>query len=270
MATWVWIVIAIVVVAVIVLVAFGVMRRRTSALRQRFGPEYDRTVEAREHKRAAEAELRAREKQRAQFTIKPLPEAERLRFASEWRNVQERFVDQPAQAVAAADALVTRVMEARGYPTAEFEAQAGVISVDHPDVVQNYRSGHAIWQRAQTERVSTEEMREALLRYRSLFDELLQPDAAGADATGAPPAGGQERAPTSAGDGTGAVAPAGSDTGTATPAGSDTGTATPAGSDTGAVRARPAEGTAAPTAEAAAPQAGAPAAEDQPTRGGRS
>jgi hypothetical protein len=91
--------------------------------------------------------------------------------------VQERFVDQPPQAVAAADTLVTRVMHERGYPTEQFEAQADVVSVDHPDVVENYRSGHAIWQRSQTEETSTEDLREALLRYRSLFGELLRPDA---------------------------------------------------------------------------------------------
>ncbi|HEY3957464.1 MAG TPA: hypothetical protein VGM53_29200, partial [Streptosporangiaceae bacterium] len=176
MAAWVWILIAIVVVVVIALVAFGVTRRRSSTLRQRFGPEYDRTVEAREDRRAAETELRAREKQRARFTVKPLPEAVRLRFASEWREVQERFVDQPSQAVAAADTLVTRVMHERGYPTEQFEAQAGVVSVDHPDVVENYRFGHAIWQRSQTEETSTEDLREALLRYRSLFEELLRQD----------------------------------------------------------------------------------------------
>ena len=209
MATGVWILIVIVVVVVVALLALGVMRRRTSMLRQRFGPEYDRTLEAREDKRAAEAELRAREKQRAQFTVKPLPEATRLRFASEWREVQERFVDQPAQAVGAADALVTRVMRERGYPTEQFEAQADVVSVDHPDVVENYRAGHAIWQRSQTEETGTEDLREALLRYRSLFGELLRPDATETAATDTGQADSTERIPGPAGDGAD-TAPAGS------------------------------------------------------------
>src|SRR5580700_3060983 len=113
MATWVWIVIAIAVVAVIALVAVGAGKRRTAMLRDRFGPEYDRAVESRDDRRAAEADLRAREKQRAQFDVKPLPEATRLRFADEWRDVQENFVEEPAQAATAADALITRVMEAR-------------------------------------------------------------------------------------------------------------------------------------------------------------
>jgi hypothetical protein len=180
MATWIWVVIAIVVVAVIALVAVGASKRRTAMLRDRFGPEYDRAVENRDDRRAAEADLRAREKQRAQFDVKPLPESTRLRFADEWRDVQEHFVDQPAQAATAADTLVTRVMEARGYPMKDFDAQAELVSVDHPDTVENYRIAHALRQRSETQQVSTEDLREALLRYRSLFDELLRPEGNGA------------------------------------------------------------------------------------------
>jgi hypothetical protein len=180
MAIWVWVVIAIAVVAVIALVAVGASKRRTAMLRGRFGPEYDRAVENRDDRRAAEADLRAREKQRAQFDVKPLPEATRLRFADEWRDVQENFVEQPAQAATDADVLITRVMEARGYPMKDFEAQAELVSVDHPDTVENYRFAHAVRQRSQTQQVSTEDLREALLRYRSLFDELLRPEGNGA------------------------------------------------------------------------------------------
>ena len=180
MATWVWVVIAIAVVAVIALVAVGARKRRTAMLRDRFGPEYDRVVENRDDRRAAEADLRGREKLRAQFDIKPLPEAARVRFAEEWRDVQENFVEQPAQATTEADALITRVMEERGYPMKDFEAQAELVSVDHPDTVENYRFAHAVRQRSQTQQVSTEDLREALLRYRSLFDELLRPEGNGA------------------------------------------------------------------------------------------
>ena len=182
MATWAWIVIAIVVVVVVALVAAGARNRRTAALRDRFGPEYDRAVENSDDRRAAEAGLRAREKQRAQFDVKPLPEATRLRFGDEWRDLQERFLDQPAQAADAADALITRVMEARGYPMRDFDAQAELVSVDHPDTVENYRLAHAVQQRSQTQQASTEDLREALLRYRSLFSELLRPE--GNDAAG--------------------------------------------------------------------------------------
>ena len=185
MTTLVWVVIAIVVVVAIVLVAVGARKRRTAMLRDRFGPEYDRTVESRDDRRAAEAELRAREKERAQFDVEPLPEATRLRFADEWRDVQERFVDQPAQAATAADTLITRVMEAQGYPMKDFDAQADLISVDHPDTVENYRFAHAVEQRSQTQQASTEDLREALLRYRSLFDELLRPEGNGAAGNGA-------------------------------------------------------------------------------------
>jgi hypothetical protein len=191
MATWVWVVIAIVVVVVVALAAVGARNRRTAALRDRFGPEYDRAVENSDDQRTAEAGLRAREKQRAQFDVKPLPEATRLRFAGEWRDLQERFLDQPAEAADAADILITRVMEARGYPMRDFDAQAELVSVDHPDTVGNYRLAHAVQQRSQTQQASTEDLREALLRYRSLFDELLRPegnDAAGTAADRAQPA----------------------------------------------------------------------------------
>ncbi len=179
MATWGWVLLAVVVVIVIVLVALAVTKRRTAMLRRRFGPEYDRTVAARDDRSSAEAELRAREKQRAQIDIKPLPEATRLRFAGEWRDVQERFVDQPAEAVAAADTLIVGVMEARGYPMSDFEAQAALVSVDHPGVVESYRFAHGVRQRSQAQQTDTEDLREALLRYRSLFDELLRPDGTG-------------------------------------------------------------------------------------------
>lgn len=173
MAVWVWILIAIAAVVVVALVAVTARQRRTTALRQRFGPEYERAVEARDGRRPAEADLRERERQRAQLDIRPLPESMRVRFAQEWRDLQERFVDQPSDAVVAADRLVYSVMETRGYPMGDFDAQADLVSVDHPDVVENYRFAHSIRERAQEQPTSTEDLREALLRYRSLFDELL-------------------------------------------------------------------------------------------------
>ena len=214
MAAWVWVVIVIAVVVVVALVAVGARKRRTALLRGHFGPEYDRAVENSEDQRAAEANLRAREKQRAQFDLQPLPEATRLGFASEWRDLQERFVDQPAQATGAADTLITRVMEARGYPMKDFDAQAELVSVDHPDTVENYRFAHAVQQRAETQQASTEDLREALLRYRSLFDELLRPEgngAAGVTADQAQPAGYDSRQRVEAGE-SDSVGPAVSDT----------------------------------------------------------
>jgi hypothetical protein len=191
MAGWIWILIVIAIVVIIGAVLLAGRKRRTAVLRQRFGPEYDRAVRVREDRRAAEAELRARERQRAQCEIKPLPEMTRLGFLDEWRDVQELFVDEPAQAVEAADALVIRVMAARGYPMSDFESQADLLSVDYPEVVDNYRAAHQVRELSGTQQASTEDQREALLRYRSLFDQLLQ--AEGTTVPGDEPAPGPAR-----------------------------------------------------------------------------
>jgi hypothetical protein len=174
MAIWAWVLIVIVVVAVVAVAVVVARQRQSAALRQRFGPEYERTVAAKDDRRAAEAELRERERQRAQFDIKPLPEDTRAQFANEWFELQERFVDEPSEAVVDADGLIYRVMEARGYPMRDFDVQADLVSVDHPDVVENYRFAHGVRDQAQTQQASTEDLREAVLRYRSLFSELLE------------------------------------------------------------------------------------------------
>jgi len=192
MATWLWIVIVIVVVLIALAAAMAARRRRTMALRERFGPEYDRTVGAREDQRAAEADLRGRERERARLDIKPLSEAARVRYTEEWQVIQQSFVDQPEEATTAGYDLVNRVMEERGYPMRDFDARADLVSVDHPDVVENYRVAHGIHERARQHQASTEDLREALLRYRSLFEELLRPD--GADGQAAAPDG--QAAPT--------------------------------------------------------------------------
>jgi FtsZ-interacting cell division protein ZipA len=184
MATWLWIVIIVVLVAIVVAAAMAARRRRTMMLRERFGTEYDRALDAREGQRAAEADLRGRERERARLDIKPLSEASRARYAGEWRAAQQGFVDQPEEATAAAYDLVNRVMAERGYPMRDFDARADLVSVDHPDVVENYRVAHGIHERAQRKQASTEDLREAMIRYRSLFEELL-----GADGDAAVPAG---------------------------------------------------------------------------------
>jgi len=185
MATWLWIVIVIVVVLIALAAAMAARRRRTMALRERFGPEYDRTVGTREDQRAAEADLRGRERERARLDIKPLSEAARVRYTEEWRAIQQNFVDQPEEATTAGYDLVNRVMEERGYPMRDFDARADLVSVDHPDVVENYRAAHGIHERARQHQATTEELREALLRYRSLFDELLRPGGQAAAPAGA-------------------------------------------------------------------------------------
>jgi hypothetical protein len=175
MGTWIWIIVAIAIVIIAALILMAIFdRQRTTRLRRQFGDEYDRTVRAKESRRSAEAELRGRERQRAEFQIMPLPEQARARFAAEWRDIQQRFVDEPSNAVVAADGLVYRVMGARGYPMEDFEAQANLVSVDHPRVVENYRHAHNVYDRARSHRATTEDLRAALLHYRALFDELLQ------------------------------------------------------------------------------------------------
>jgi hypothetical protein len=184
------IVIVLVVVAAASLVITATARqRRTTALRDRFGPEYERTLKARENQRAAESELRERQRQRAGLDVRPLTEASRLRYSGEWRAVQEHFVDQPAEAVRLADDLLHQVMAERGYPMGDFAAQSDIVSVDHPEVVENYRVAHAVSDRLDAGPVSTEELRDALLRYRSLFDELLRAEVSHGDDAGGEPDG---------------------------------------------------------------------------------
>jgi hypothetical protein len=181
MATWAWILIAVAIVIVVLalLTAIAMRQRRTTMLRERFGPEYDRVLQQRDDRRAAEADLRDRMKQRDRLDIRPLTEATRARFAAEWRELQERFVDKPSNAVVAADGLVSRVLSERGYPTDTFAALAKLISVDHPTVVENYRFAHAVCEQAQSQQVTTEDLRAGLLHYRSVFDDLLRSKDAG-------------------------------------------------------------------------------------------
>jgi hypothetical protein len=174
MATWAWIVIVIAILVIVAVAAVLTTRqRRRAGLQDRFGPEYTRTVESAEDRRAAENELLNREKQRAKLDIKPLTEASRERYIAQWRVIQERFVDEPADAASSADRLVHSVMAERGYPMGDFAAQSDLVSVDYPEIAENYRVAHAIGERANSGQVSTEDLREGLLRYRSLFNELL-------------------------------------------------------------------------------------------------
>jgi FtsZ-interacting cell division protein ZipA len=175
MPTWGWILIVVAVVAVISLAVWAAMRaRRTRQLRSTFGPEYDRTVQTRESRKDAESELQARRRRREQLTIRPLGPEQRERYRTQWQAVQSRFVDQPGAAVREADLLVTQAMRDRGYPMEEFEQQAADVSVDHPNVVQNYRSAHAIFIRMEDGDESTEALRQAMVHYRALFSELLE------------------------------------------------------------------------------------------------
>jgi hypothetical protein len=148
-------------------------RRRSERLRTRFGSEYDRVVHKAGDVKAAEAALEARARRVQSLHIVPLSHDDAVRFSAAWRGVQERFVDDPGGAVTAADRLVGEVMHARGYPLGDFEQRVDDISVDHPDVVINYRAAREIAQSHAQGRASTEELRQAMVHYRALFHDLL-------------------------------------------------------------------------------------------------
>jgi hypothetical protein len=174
-------VVAIVVVVLLALAAAALLlqrQRQSKQLRDRFGSEYDRTVEQSDDRRAAERELRERAERREQLQIRPLDDRTRDEYAAEWRRVQETFVDAPAQAVKQADLLVARVMQERGYPVGDFEQQARDVSVDHGAVVEQYRSAHEISLLNDREAASTEQQRQAMVHYRALFSDLLDEDGA--------------------------------------------------------------------------------------------
>ena len=171
------IVVAVIVIALVVVaaIAFATSRKRRSMrLKQRFGPEYDRVLREEGDPRKAEGVLEFRQKRREKFKVRPLSASDRANFETRWREVQARFVDDPAGAVTVAESLVTDVMQSRGYPIGEFEQRAADLSVDYPVIVDNYRAAHAIAVRHGTGQASTEDLRQAMVHYRALFQELLE------------------------------------------------------------------------------------------------
>ncbi len=168
------IIVFVVIVAIVIAIVVYQRKKNAERLRNRFGSEYDRAVLERGSERNAQAALAAREERVSHIQIRDLAPAERERFISDWQVVQSRFVDHPRASVIEADDLVASLMNARGYPVADFEQRAADISVNHPRVVENYRAAHAIAQRLAGNEATTEEMRTAMLQYRALFDELLQ------------------------------------------------------------------------------------------------
>ncbi|MCT2583427.1 hypothetical protein [Actinophytocola gossypii] len=173
MSTGATIVLIVVVVAVVLAAGWFVAERmRSRNLRSRFGPEYDRRVAETDDRRAAERELAERRKRHAALDLRPLSEASRTRYAEQWTMVQERFVDQPREAVVEADALVVAVLRERGYPTDGFDQQAADLSVEHAAAVEHYRGGHDIRLRLERSEVSTEELRRALVHYREVFGSV--------------------------------------------------------------------------------------------------
>jgi len=179
MDTWIWVVIvAVVVVVVLAIVAAAVSRRRRRHLQERFGSEYDRTLEGADHRRDAERQLRDREARHDELDLRPLSEASRQRYTQQWSDMQSGFVDRPQVAVSDADRLITDLMRERGYPVDDFETRSDLVSVDHPDVVENYRTAHGIAQRTVEGRTSTEDLRQAVISYRALFEEMLSDEPA--------------------------------------------------------------------------------------------
>jgi hypothetical protein len=161
------------IIAVVIVIAVVAMQRRKAALRQRFGGEYERTVREHGSERQAAAILEQRAKRVEKFHIRRLDAAERDQYSERWRLVQSRFVDDPRGAVVDADETVVSLMGAMGYPMADFEQRAADLSVDHGDVVDNYRAAHEIAVRHRKGEASTEDLRQAMIYYRSLFEDLL-------------------------------------------------------------------------------------------------
>jgi hypothetical protein len=167
-----------VIIAVAIVIAIGawllIRRERSARLRRRFGPEYERTVKEQGGVRKAEATLQARAVRIERLHIPHLAANDVKRFSDAWRVVQALFVDDPRRAVAQADRLIAEVMTARGYPVGDFEQRADDISVDHPNVVMNYRAAHDIANSHAQGRASTEDLRQAMVHYHALFAELLE------------------------------------------------------------------------------------------------
>ena len=172
MDSWVWIVIVAAVVIVIALVAWAFAnKRRTDELRGRFGPEYDRALRSDGGRREGESDLRERVERHDALNIQPLDQNTAERYRQEWRDVQARFVDAPEDSLRRADGLITEVMQRRGYPMSDFEQRSADLSVEHGETVQDYRAAHAVATKGDV--ATTEDLREAMVHYRSLFDEMV-------------------------------------------------------------------------------------------------
>jgi len=173
METWVWILIAAVIVAVIVVIAaaWALQGRRRAHLRDRFGPEYDRALSSDGGRREGESDLRERVERHDALNIQPLDPNTAERYRQEWRDVQAKFVDAPEDSLRRADGLITEVMQRRGYPMSDFEQRSADLSVEHGTTVQDYRAAHAVATKGDL--VTTEDLREAMVHYRSLFDEMV-------------------------------------------------------------------------------------------------
>ncbi|MFD4431188.1 hypothetical protein [Nocardia sp. NPDC058497] len=167
------IIIPIVVVVAILIAGAALLLDRRRHLRERFGPEYERTVEDADSRMAGERELRSREKRHDSLDIRPLESSARDRYSQDWTSVQGEFVDRPEDAVHDADRLVTSLMRERGYPTEGYQQQLEDLSVEHGRTLEHYRAAHQIEALSTQHKATTEQLRGAMVHYRALFDELL-------------------------------------------------------------------------------------------------
>ena len=169
--------IIVVVVVMIIGVILGLVfarRNRSDRFQKHFGPEYDRTVQTMGGEKKAQTELNERQKHVEALDIRPLSVSERERYLADWTVVQSKFVDEPGQAIVDADSLIIEVMQIRGYPVSDFEQRSADISVKYPALVSNYRGAREIASKNKLQQANTEELRQAMIYYRSLFDELLK------------------------------------------------------------------------------------------------
>jgi hypothetical protein len=174
-----WVIVAIVagvlVLGAIALMAVGRSRRR-AGLRERFGPEYDRTVNEQGSRRHAERELREREERFESLETRPLPEEARNRYTADWERAERLFVDDPELAAREADRIVRSVLDDRGYPNDDLETQTAAVSVEHPHAVQRYRHGHEMVHDGGNGNDRTENLRTAMVDFRTVFEEMVEPE----------------------------------------------------------------------------------------------
>jgi hypothetical protein len=184
------VIIAVLIIAAVLVIAGAIAGfvidkdKKRRQVREDFGPEYHRTLARTGDRSKAQKELEERQKRVSSFDLKPLAAADAQRFSDEWRHTQERFVDDPNAATSSADRLVQEVMQARGYPMSDFDQRAADISVDHPQVVENYRSAHQISEANDRGDANTEDLRQAFVHYRSLFIDLLETEEEPVEASG--------------------------------------------------------------------------------------
>lgn len=170
---WIWIgLVALALIVIVGLIARGSRRSRTESLREQFGSEYDHAVDSVGSRKRAERELVARTQEMEKYDIRPLDASERDRYRADWQRVEQHFLERPTTAVVEADELIAEVMRVQGYPMGDFEKHAAQVSVKHPRVIEHYRAGHRVMEGAPGS-ASTEDLRQSMLHYRALIDQLL-------------------------------------------------------------------------------------------------